>query len=196
MKKTNLYIKTDITDWREEFLRHEPDIANEDSLIALVVDEGFQTGEVARMAIVARAMGAAPTDILKPNKLLLYAGGREQIGAIIKKQRITFEAPNGREYQVRAYVGLPHVPEERDGEDGNALDVKAIAGMDEKPMVTADSHAGLDRAVYYLLNTVPGHVFERLKVIATAGGDVGAAADDLKAKIDELAGRLTEPQPA
>jgi len=192
-----LYAKADITEWREEFLRHEPEIASEDDLVKLATDGGFKTGEVARMAIASRAMNIAPDDILKPNKLLLYAGGRAQVSMAVAARKSTFEAPNGKEYAVREFVGLPGRPEEEvvSDDNGNAQEVEAISELGDKPMVAFDSQEGVKRATHYLLNTIPGHVWTRLAIIAASGGDVAGVADELKAIIDEQVGRLTEPSP-
>jgi len=197
---SKLIVKTDITDWRDECLRYEPTIRTVDDLVALVVDENRSTGEAARMAIVMRELGHAPDDILKPNKLLLHAGGRAEVAIKVSARKVQAEMPNGSTYSVREFVGIPGRGE------GVASDVDvgqvafeaevqdAVTEAASGPhYVPSDSADGLMRAMNYLVNTIPGYIFERLKIIALAGGDVEAAADTLKEEIDRQVMQLTEP---
>ena len=72
-------------------------------------------------------------------------------------------------------------------------EAEAVTVQSPPPYVSSDSEEALRRAMNYLENVIPGHIFERLKVVAIAGGNVEAAANALKDEIDEQVARLTEP---
>jgi len=184
-------IQIDVTDWQDEFNRIEPDIHTQEDLFRCLTDDGLSTGQVARLTTVARLLGIAPDDILLPPKVHLYGGARADVAQRISTQKRTVETPSGKEYEVRAYVGVPGRPREFYEEDGDEM-AHEVPDFEIAPAyVDMDSTEGLRRAEHYLLNVLPGHIFERFKVVMAASGDVGAAAEDLKAKIDELVGRLT-----
>ena len=162
----------DISDWRDRCLQEEVTILSEDDIIHLVVDNDYKTGQVGTFAIVLREIGASPDDVLKPNKLLLYAGARSNVNQIIASRKQEVDLENGRTFTIREFLGLG-----RDEEDGQRF-------------VSFDSKQAIARAMSYIINTVPGHIFERLKQIAAVGGDVRGTASLLHAKIDEMVDML------
>lgn len=189
MKKATIQI--DVTDWQEEFNRFEPDIKAQEDLFRCLTENGFTTGQVAKLAIIARLVGIAPDDILAPCKVLLYGGARADVALRIGAQRRIVETPSGKEYEVRAYVGIPGRPKEFYGDDDDDEMAHEIQGPETIPAyVDMDSEESLRRVERYLSNTLPGHIFGRFKIIMAANGDVETAAEDLKAKIDELVERL------
>lgn len=202
---SKLVVKTDITDWRDECLRQEPTIETDDDLVRLTAKEGYSTAKVGRWAIVMRELEQAPDDIIKPNKLLMQAGARAEVATKVSSRKTWVEMPSGVRVEVRDHIGRPHRGEgEPTGEKENGDNALTFeAGVEavipqstpEPPYVPGGSEAALRRATNYLENIVPGHIFERLKDIAFAGGDVEVAADALKDEIDRQVLRLTEPRP-
>ena len=79
----------------------------------------------------------------------------------------------------------------KDGEAEAETDQETAVAMGASPYVLYDSKEALERATHYVVNIVPGHVFERFKHIVAAGGSVEDAAAALHAKIDEFVDRLT-----
>lgn len=163
-------------DWLQEYREKERDMTSEANILT-AIEERCSTALAARLCIVAREQQHAPEDILPSNKLLLMAGGREAVSALVTSQLVEFETEDGKKYSARAYVAdLPGDDEEEDER--------------EHAFVEAQSIRGLENAERYLLNRVPGYIFGRLKIIALNGGDVQGAADTLKATIDEMVERL------
>jgi hypothetical protein len=189
---SKLYIKEDITDWRDECLREEVEITSEDDLIDLVVNGKYSTAQVGRWAVTGREMGITPVDIIDPTKALINSAARRAVQVKISNRRIEVELPNGRTYSVRAFVGIPgHKPNtDTDNEKGMAQEKKALVGDAEGTYFQFESIEGVRLALHSLHNVIPGHIFERLKIIAAMNGDVVGTADELKATIDEMVGRL------
>jgi len=206
MKKKRLVLGIDITDWQDEWLREEVEIKSSSDLILCVVDDGHSNAQAARMAIVQRELGIAPDGILKPNKVLLNAGARAQVAVMISNRHTEAEMPNGKMYDVRTYIAPPgRKPADDDEKDesGNGYEAeqKAIApiakidGNGDRRYAQFDTARGLELALRWLERWVPGLLFERFKQIAAAGGDIEAAAEMVKSKIDEMVERLMEPIP-
>jgi hypothetical protein len=184
-----LVVQEDITDWRDECMRYEEDVVDKDDLVRLVTEGGFSTVQVGRMAIVHRELGTAPGDILRSNKTLLASAASDEVGTRAAQCKREIEMPSGRTYAVRQFAGPAGRPPKPDGE----ASLQAPAPDEGRSYAKFDSDRGMARVTHYLENIVPGHIFERLKQIAAAGGDVGSAADTLHDKIDEMVQRLVEP---
>lgn len=187
MTKTTL-LKIDITDWVEEHDQAEPSITTEDDLIKLVTENKRTTAQAFRMATAARERGLAPADILPANKLILQTGGILNVNGLIARRMKEVQLANGSTTTVREFVAP--VREEEEGH--SVCDTQKISAP--SPLlefyVSTQSKEGNGRALDYLLKIVPGYIMGRLKIIAANGGDVAAAADALKAKIDEMVTRL------
>ncbi len=186
-------IRINYADWLEEYRKNEPTIGNDADIVELLTDSTYSTAEVGRMTIVAREQGHAADDILPLNKTMLAANARDRIAVKMQARRVTVEMPNGKEYTVREFVGISKskADDEEEERAGAALDMEAITELQtEKTYVPFDTGAALSRAAHYLNNIVPGHIFERLKLIAAHSGDVLQASEQLKATIDEMVGRL------
>jgi hypothetical protein len=180
-----VYVVEDVSDWFEEFKRHEPTLENDGDIVDLVVKGGFTTGEVAKMAISGRAAEAVPDSILDSDKLLLYAGGRAHVAHKIAKCKRAVIMPSGREYEAREFIGTPGRVSEEDGE---------IEPPERQRTVAFDTEAGMELAISHLFNFVTGNIFERFVQIAAAGGDVEDIAGRLKDEIDDMVRRIVEPQ--
>ena len=169
-------VRIDIPDWVDEWLREEVDMAEPDAVGQLTA-EGYSAGQIARMAASARLNGKAPDAIMRCDKLLYYAGARREIARQIE----TRKRGKIREYIGRAMDGAAGDDEE--GEEQEAGYVRSV------------SPDGLRLAEGYLLRWLPGHVLNHLRIVAANGGDASAVADELCAKIGELA-RVVETEMA
>lgn len=195
MKDDNgrLYIKEDITDWQQETLRNETIIEKEEDIIDALTKEGRSTKEVARSTLVSRAMGKAPEEILRPNKILLTSGAELQINQIIDRQRSVVRTPKGS-FTIQSYVGkLPMndrgVPvEENDNENLVEENTEEDEPVDTGPSFTSiNGQLASDRALGYLNRIVRGRTIrDRLIVIYKNGGNIREVAENLKRQIDEL----------
>lgn len=166
-----LEIVFDITDWKHEAMANETIIGSQQAIIDLI-DNGTPTGVVAKAAVVNRELGQANGDILPVNKMLFYAGAREAVAELVRKQKCAVVVGD-ETYTMPAYQGRI-----RGDEDSNASYEPSTTGT------------GMSTAIKYLQSVVPGHIWNRLLVIHENGGDVKAAADELKRGIDELVARF------
>ena len=188
---TKNFIKIDVTDWAIEHDQIEPNISDEDRLIGLVTQAGMSTAKAARLGIIAREKELAPEDILPANKPLLNSGAAVALSSVIARRHIEAQTPSGNTYSVREFVA----PVREEGEDDQMLR-ETQSNSVTPPSLTDESYAPVHseeakgRAWDYLLKRIPGYIYGRLKIVAVNGGDVKAAADELKAKIDELVERL------
>jgi len=183
-----LIISVDVTDWRDEMQREEPrTIQTADDIIALVADDGYSMAEAGKVAVIQEEMGTTKIPVLASRKLMIANAARAQVNVIVASRKRMVETSAGKEYQAREFVAIPST---KASVDGDELDKVAISGMGESPVVSFDSDPGLNRCLYYLRHAVPGHIWGRLVQICGAGGDVVAIAEEVKANIDEMVGRL------
>ena len=173
MTTKKLYVKADITDWRDEALQAEY-VPKDREEILDGIEKGMHTPQVARAAIVSRELKEAPEDIINENKLLLLAGAMKSISDIVHSTKTEVETKSGKVLKIPAFIGSPE-----DGEGDS--------------YVLSDSYQGRQRAEKYLRGTVVGHIRNRLALIFQTGGDAKESALWLKVKIDELVNELIEP---
>ncbi len=191
-----LYIKEDITDWRDETLASETLVTSEQDILE-ALERGETTPRLARAAIVSRELNEAPGDIIRPNKSLLMAGAQMDVIQITKKYKEKVRVNSGAEYSVPKYIG--NVPVKEDG-NGNgevseeqAEEARRTARDENEPsFVTISDDRALEMAVRYLESYVPGYIWNRLLEIHRTGGDVRNEADKLKAKIDEMVSMILD----
>jgi len=145
---TKLYIKEDITDWRDEALRNETIFTDRHDIID-ALDDGQNTNQIGRAAMVSRALGEAPDDILRPNKFLLNAAATQDVIAIARHEKVIYETDEGKKIRVNAFVGSVKMKDE-EGEE-----IETDSGPS---FVRSDDRLATERAEAYLLNVVPGHV--------------------------------------
>jgi len=176
MTVQKLYIKEDITDWREEVMREEFLPKDKDDILS-GIENGLHTAQVARAAIVSRAMNEAPEDIIRPNKVLLQVGGQQDISQIVARQKVDIETKSGKTWKVPAFIG------DQDDDEGQSY-------------YPSDSNKAKEIAEQYLQTQVVGHIRNRLATIYQNGGDVVENATWLKMKIDSLVDDLMEPRAA
>ena len=163
-----MQINIDVTDWKQEYDETELQILSEEDLLELATK--LHPAKVARLYIISREQKLSPDELLPANKPLFQTGAAAALSGFIARQKKSTVMPNGKEFEVREYVGT----------------VKEDGELSFEPFVKIESEEGLKRALDYLLNTVPGYIMGRLKIIAASGGDVEEAAELLKDKIDDM----------
>ena len=178
-----------VGDWDSEYEEKNLDVSSDDAIIECLI-EGHTTAEVGRIALMAREKGDAPDNILKPNKLLLQAAARAEIGQKAGRKR-TIELEDGRVIKgVREYVG-PVVRRELDVDDEQlSLEIESIEGPE---FAYVQSELALARAKDYLIKVIPGHIYSRLAIIAVNEGDVEAAMNELISEIEGVVVQLRQP---
>jgi hypothetical protein len=157
-------IVIDVADWMAYYLGEEVAVTNEEEVIALS-RKGYTTSQIAVMLISARLNAWAPDDILPPNKLLLLSGAKRQVAKMFEERVLP-------EINAREFIG------------------RSIGDEDEEGYTKTMSHEGLRLAERYLLDRVPGHIMNHMKIVAANDGDVERIAGELKAKIDEIAAKV------
>lgn len=179
-----------VGDWAEEYQAAEPQITSEDDLVALVAEQGMSTSKAARLAIMGREFGAIPEGVMPENKPLLMTGGAKAVSDMIVRRRKEVKLESGKTISVREFVAPVR---EEEIEDENPTVILASGNpypsLPETfaPVIGKEAR---DRALDYLLKVVPGYIMGRLEIIAANGGDVPAAANQLKALIDEMVEQL------
>lgn len=164
-------VEIDIKTWIEEAERAEVDFLHEDELVDDNVRHQRTPMESGRLAVAARHIGRAPVDILPPNELLLNAGAADEFSHKVraKHRRVMI---NGKPVTVRSFIG-------NTGKDPGA------AGY----ISTLEQEAA-DRAARYLLERVPGHVENHLRIMADRGRPLAVVAQELIDKILSSVSRL------
>ncbi len=172
-KSTTLKLEINITDWNEDYIEKEPDMSSGDEIIQRT-KEGMKPSEAGRHIIVAREHGDAPNDIIQDNKYNVNLGAAVQVSRKIAKHFDEVHLTNGKDIKIRSYV-CPV----RDGEIDAVVDFNTLPAY--------------QNAVSYLLNTIPGHVYGRLAIIAshTSNGEVREYADQLIMAINEVVDKLS-----
>lgn len=173
-------IKTDVTDWDDDFEAKKPDVITEDEIIKRR-KEGMHSAEAGRHRLIAELRGLSDANIVGPSKSLI------QLGVIIQMNRIAarkkrVELANGSNVDIREFVS-PVLDENEDENEDYEQDVAIVDSSTVK---------GTKEAVAYLLKIVPGYVYGRLAIIAKYGneGDAQRYANELKSKIDEIMVKL------
>ena len=174
MTNKKLYLKADITDWRDETYQEEFMPESRDDIMD-AIEKGQHTAKIARAAIVAREVGHAPDDIIRENKLLVMSGAMNDISRMVRNTKTEIETVSGKTWRVPAFLGHPK------GENG------------EQSYVSTDTNKSKVWAENYLETVVVGYIRNRLATIYQNGGDVAEVADKLKASIDGLIVGLLEP---
>ncbi len=172
-KSTTLKLEIDITDWNETYTELEPNVSTEDEVIERTKG-GMKPSQAGRHIIVARQRGDAPDDIIQSDKYTLNLGAATQVSRMIAKHFDEVHLTNGKDIKIRSYV-CPV----KDSE------INAVVDFDTLP--------AYQNAVSYLLNTIPGHVYNRLAIIAShsSNGEVREYADQLIVAINEVVDKLS-----
>ncbi len=173
-------IRTDVTDWDDDFEAKKPDVMTEDEIIKRR-KEGMHSAEAGRHRLIAELRGLSDANIVGPSKAVI------QLGVIIQMNRITarkkkVELANGQNIDIREFVSP--VVNENDNEDENYEQDVAI--------VDSSTKKGMKEAATYLIKIVPGYIYGRLAIIAKYGdkGDAQKYTNELKDKIDEIMVKL------
>ncbi len=175
----SLIINTDITDWGDDFNKKKPKVGSNDEVIARRL-EGMHAAEIARHLIAGRKLKKVPSNIIKPDKILLMMGGSSEVIAKTQSKK-KVELPNGSEAKIREYVA-PVTENEKNGDDN---------GTSNAIVKSSDKEAA-GRAASYLRKVCSGRIYSRLAIIAKYGqpGDVKKFGKELKGIIDEIMVKL------
>jgi len=161
-----LEIRINIGDWEQESKDIEAAVATDDEVLKCI-EEGMHPMQIGRLAVTAAELTGDRPEMLPANKVLLQQGAALKTAQFVRRQCETLRRDSdGREYTVQQWAGTVT---DRDGKYTHAADPEAPA-----------------RALEYLNNYVLGHIRKRLNIIAVHDGDVRAAGEMLKRKIDEL----------
>lgn len=180
-------IEIDTADWAEATTRDEQIISAPEDLHAQIV-AGVPLARIARNAVVSRAGGAAPEDLLAPNKTLLHIGAVKDVNQ--RFIRTALIAMKKAPYKKRPrFIGKNTGTGSEDGEFQMAIAVDDAPGYADTEN-KASRAVAMERARVYLLEVVPGHIWNHLAVIADLGGDIKPIVSELKAKIDAQAAEL------
>ena len=185
-------VKIDVTDWHEEALRNESFVTSDDDILSQLA-KGISTPALARSAIVSREKKLAPTDIVRPNKMLLMTGGMLDISQMVRSKKRIITTEDGENVLVGEYIGAVRVQDESDVNEDTDDDIKEAGQKEYEPSyVTIDNHeAALKRIQDYMEHRIPGHIWNKLVEVYTVGGDVRNEADKLKDTIDTMVNKLT-----
>lgn len=170
---SGLSVQIDISDWEREALSDETPIEDRQDILERL-EAGNHTAAVARAAVVWREKNVAPGDIIGPNKVLLQTGAQLEVSRIARGAKREIVARNGRAYKAPALVG--QVPDGREKEEG---------ALSEESYISSHDKRARERAEQYLLEVVPGHIWNRLLVIYANGGDIEEVTSRLKERINK-----------
>ena len=194
-------ISIDVTDWHEEVLHNEIEIAKQEDFAELITTMTPQ--QLARLAVVMRELKKADEDIIPANKCLLNTGAAVAVTRYIVNQKKSIKTNSGKEVEVREFVGPVRE------QDSHELSVIQMPGANPESLqaqqgqtscvtqekyayyVAVDDPGACERAIKYLRNKVPGYVRGRLATMVECGGDIVAEAELLKNTIDEIVAELT-----
>jgi len=178
-----LYIHEDVTDWQDEAMREEVQIASEEDIIE-EIERGRTTAQLARISIVSVLLGNAPPELLPPIKIMTQVGGQAAIISKIRSRRSKIETKSGS-YQVSDYVGNVRIKTEPTDDEVDVGEPEY-----EPSYVRLDDPLAQERAIAYILDRIPSHVWTRLLIVHKTGGDVRQVADELIGKIREMVDKL------
>ncbi len=168
MKTKKVEININITDWNEEYQKNGLDVSSEDKIIALA-KKGIKPSEMGRHIIVSRERGLLPEGIIRPNKTILNVGAAEAVSKLIARQykQALIKNDGGKTLKIRALTC-------------------ATEDAEKSVVVDSDTEAGLQNAISYTLNIIPGYIRSRFDIIRVNGGDVKAIGEQLIAIVREI----------
>lgn len=180
----------DYTDWVHEHDEKEVDVTSLDSVIRQM-QEGVGPMQAGRLAFVATKRGDCVEPVLKhTSKYHLNIGLAQDISAQVAAKAVATRLTNGNMVKHREYVGSV-ISDDAIAETDNELLNQPIT-IDDIKLVKASDQEGVDRAVKYMRDRIPGYVRGRLVIIAANGTPqaVRDAAEELKGTIDDIVAAL------
>jgi hypothetical protein len=174
--QAGVMLAVDVTDWMQELEEENPNLADREQAITTQMERRFSPQKMGRMIVAGREVGKAEATLVPPTKLLIQTGAASHWVQSLVRERETFDLDNGKEVSVRRYVGTGLLEDLGETDDGS--------------WVAAENPVAAERATKYLTQVVPGYIWGRLGILAANGGQVQAAADALKASIDDMVARL------
>ena len=85
-----LYVKADISEWRDEAFQEEFVPKDKDEILE-AVEKGMHTAQVARATVVSRELKEAPEDIIRDNKVLLLVGAMQDVSQMVLREKTDVE---------------------------------------------------------------------------------------------------------
>lgn len=187
-RENRTILEIDITDWVAEHDHLEEDLSTLQAAIEVQMRERLGPTQMGRLLLVDRLKGLNQEEILsKSEKLLLGFGAAVEYSGKVAAQRRKVQLKNGREFQIRAYMG--RVKRDEAGFDEDELETGLNgAGEDDGGLIASVGPKAARRASAYLERVAPGHIQSRLAIMAASGDEAGLkrAADLLKAQIDRM----------
>jgi len=168
-----------VGDWVDEYRREEPNLSTEEDAIAGFLEGNHTIAEWGRILAIAKMFGETFERVPTPKPMVNTGYSRWWSSSVVESLREQVDLENGRTVEVRALSGPVLEPNGDEAE-----------GDGDKSYVSWDDKQAIDRAVRYVLDVVPGHIYNRFKLLAANGEDVRGVANDLQDKIDELVERL------
>jgi hypothetical protein len=171
-----------VGDWVEEYQQEEPNVSTEDATIETQMERGYGPQKLGRLCVIGQQRGEASH--FSAPKVLLQTGAARAVSDMIVRRKREVNI-RGHKHTMREFVAPVHT-DGYEEEGGSTLQVND----DDPAVVRSISEKALERAEKYLRMKVPGYIQSRLIIVAANGGNVEAAADRLKVRIDELVATL------
>lgn len=190
---TKKQIVIDYTRFAEFCQKRELFVSDKDEMIELAADKGARLA--AFVALISRAEGIAPEDILKGDRVLWMDGGAANVHYVISNIKIIKEK-EGKQRKLRKYNTSPaqrtvSAPDPDDIDDALDNDEEIIESVeyqmtaDEPHYAEVGSAQNVENAIKGL-DVGIGHIRNRLAEIYIGNGDVEGQAELLKQKIDGI----------
>lgn len=189
-------ITINISDWiekLEEILRDETVSfdSEQDIINTLILSYGLTSKQAGEVIIAAKQLEILPDDIKWPeHKLNLSYGGSYSTRMMLRAAVESKKLENGKVVNVRQVIGdsqLLGVTQAKDELENQSEDVTQMLCS---PYVLTQSTDGIERSKNYLLNVIPGHIYDRLSELA-GQEDIKMIAKELKKKIDVMVKELS-----
>lgn len=184
-------IVIDAEDWYNEYLAEEPNISDQDAIIATQMERGIGPQKLGRLCVIGNERGDVAEGEFPASKLLLQTGAAFTVSSILARRMKAVEV-NGKSYNAREFIAPVYqdLPDVTQPDTAEAAKPELLDGAGTSFVKTVSPFA-LERATRYLVEKVPGYVWGRLLIVAANDGDVQQVADELKRHIDEMVTKLT-----
>jgi hypothetical protein len=175
LKGENVEIRIDVTDWAEEYAEIEPNLMTFEQAVDSMLSQGVRPQQMARLLAVAKEREETYDEVSPPKPMLLL-GYTEDWLKQLKRAHEDVTLESGKQITVNRFVGTVRTKDSK----SNGIQTP----------VEWDNPVALERAVQYLRDVVPGHIYGRLKLIVANGGDKFGMIAEMHDMLDELSARL------
>lgn len=187
-------IKIDIADWQEKLdeLLLDEDVSFEtwQDVVETMQKHKIQISLMAEIMLAAKNRNLIKDDNIWPGhkELLKGIGGKGQLRMRLAAERdLCRELQNGVEVKQRNWIGVVRMPQAVHTDVKHA--VETVNGNDDV-YVSTESDTGIQRARYYIMYKIIGHIRNHFVILADHE-DLRILADDLIAEINEIVEELT-----